>query len=340
LGGIKIQKTLIPTIPYQTPPKISSFINWGYGEGISPDLLFKASKYGIYQNTVKNLLMCSKYIKYSTCPDCSLPFKTVYKCHNRYCSNFYDINYKMATAFHRLNDIKLKTHRYYHITIGSNELTKKELEKEIQKFIRKLRKKGYKAYYIKVFDIGKRNHDTTGKYFNHYHIAFLPEIIEVRKFIFDCRQAIKKSKAVFNNIGWRSRNSIFWYFARRVAGQYGHKKAGYYYLDEILGLEKYLETFHRAKVLTYSLPKGLVYNTVLSSPVLECPYCKVPLVFRGYLPITPDFWHDDLRQPKHKPKTPPKQVDPDSFNSIRCKECGVYHYEDDMKNGVCRFCND
>lgn len=262
---------------------------WQY----SPENIFEQAQLESYQyplqfrTAVRHLVECGKLNIIMECPSCHHKHPFPMLCHNRYCTQEVDLFFKQRRAYSRLMNIKINSSRLYHFTIGSNDLSKKQLEKAISKVVHKFRKKGYKLSYIKAFDIGNTNIRKTGKLYLHFHIALLPEKIDIPQFISMIRIYLKKINPFlnFSNIGWRSKENVFSYFAKRDAGIYGHNKTGYYYLKDIYPTQAYLEQYNRRKFLSYSFPFGLIYNNVPSPSPMLCPKCENPLTFAYYEPI-------------------------------------------------------
>jgi hypothetical protein len=243
-----------------------------------------------YHTTVRNIIKCGRKYRVDKCsvPDCEFCKKTIFTCQNRYCPCERCSNVRLNKARRRLNNWAWPkwTRRFYHFTIGSDKLSKKELDNVVTKFIRNMRhgdkrlnhkRRSYKLNYIKVFDIGQ-----SGKYF-HYHIAILPEFSSayIPRFMDDSTSVLNRisDNVIFNNIGFRRRVSILDYFAKRSAGILGHKNPGYYYYSDVMPLNSYLDTFYLSKNLTYSLPNGLVYNNVPSFTTFLCEIHNIPLQF-------------------------------------------------------------
>ena len=299
--------------------------------------LREITKYPLkYYSTVYNIQGCNSKFKVNKCSNSECPqpdetFKTTFLCHTRFCDEPRDIEFKRGRAFLRmfsrftkknLSQEKLrglfrhaqtldkgkeridfyKKHlryqRGYHFEIGSNRLTRAELQKVVSKYVRYMRHKlGYNIYYVKVFDISKKNFKDTGKLWFHFHLFLLPERMKPKLFIEQSHNTIKKvnNNAIFHNEGWRDTLPILSYFSKRVAGQYGHSKNSaddggepdYYYLPSIVNMQNYLDIYYRAKVLTYSTPKGYLTENVPSSFPSVCPFCTSSLIFAHYEPIPP-----------------------------------------------------
>jgi hypothetical protein len=245
-----------------------------------------------YRKTVSNLFLCGRYWKIEECPCGKTQKKTTLNCHTMFCKQDSCVTAREIQARKRLQAIDIKSKRLYHFSIGSSLMSKQQLERAIYKWVGRMRKVyGYKLLGLKVFDIGRKHYEATGNYWYHFHLAMLPEkkLFNVRQFITDSRsildgintRAKTHSDALFNNIGWRSKNSVLSYFAKRVAGKLGHKKEGYYYLPDIMNLSEYLHTFYRKKTVSYHFPEGLIYITGTSYEPPVCIYCHEYLEFVG-----------------------------------------------------------
>lgn len=236
-----------------------------------------------YSTSVKNYVKCGLKYAVCECEHCGTEVRTIHRCHLRYCSKENDVIYRIGRAKERLDCIGIKARRLYHFVIGSNDLNKKELELVIGKFFKKLRK-SHQAAYIKVFDISKKHLAATGKMWLHYHIALLPEKIDVRGFISLCQCILNQAdhRAVFQNIGWRTKDTVYSYFAKRMAGMYGHKKEGYYFLDDFLSMQHFFDIFYRSRSLTKSIPEGLACTIAPVSDPKVCPDCGSRMLFAYY----------------------------------------------------------
>lgn len=287
----------------------------------TPDIRAIKSTFNLdekHHKAARNILMCGCKETVSSCPEHpEVQDKTRYKCHSRYCKQYEDLKYKAARAKERIGmkfgiqpaphkrfddtpkrtaEIKalkqhrkkeLKKKRLYHLAVGSNRgITKQELELDLNKVFSKYRKEGRKMYYIKVFDIGRKNATCVDNLFLHYHIALYGETIK-RSHVAAFMAGFKKKlhdvnpDLVYRNAGWRPLLSIMHYFGRRIAGIYGHK-GSYYYLNDILTLPQFFEMFYNRRVFSSFLPKGLGSKGVPKSLPKLCYICKMPLEFTCY----------------------------------------------------------
>jgi hypothetical protein len=255
--------------------------------------------------------------------DCEHEKNTICRCGSRYCQEDLCVSSRWAKSLRRLNSFKVfplgavskwkqlyngfsltysksaisrikqrffsgvKSYecprRLYHFTIGSSYMDSEQLRLCVRNYFRRMRYKGYKMHYFKVFDIGKKSFDKTGLYYLHYHIALIPEFNDskVYRFMETSKNILSDIEplAVFNNIGFRSVKNIFSYFSKRNAGILGHKKSGYYYYQNLMDLSSYLQNFYNKKLLTYHLPEWLVYNPGPSCTNFYCPIHEKPLQF-------------------------------------------------------------
>ena len=190
----------------------------------------------------------------------------------------------------RLRDIKIYSKRLIHMSIGFKKIpnsrpsktVKRLLDKQTNKIIQKMRKQlNLKFRGVKVFDLSDNGS------FNHYHLAILPErnMLNGRSLNIDLvkiRKLIKKVKVncIVKIFGFKSKDNLFSYFSKRIAGYYGHKGSSFF-LSTIMSYAEYREVFSNVRSVTLlSLPKGVCSSiaqsllSVFSSDNTLCPYCK------------------------------------------------------------------
>lgn len=266
---------------------------------------------------VKRMDDCTnKHLIYTDANNCkpnrNKVFVTEYLCHENYCINERCINFRIERAFEALNDLGIQKNKTEtrckgeHFSIGSLYRNKDQLLKVKNKLLRKIKYKyGFfnknlirikqnkkvvcqrDLIYISVFDIGRKNFEKYKKYYNHLHIAIFginnTIIARSKKFTKDCNKWIKAIDPYchFNNIGIKTKSNIFNYFAKRIAGVFGHNKTGFYYFKDMMNKKEYLEAYFSKKMLSYHLAVGLVYKSISYATKNCCKYCKNPLAQTG-----------------------------------------------------------
>lgn len=246
--------------------------------------------------TVRNLLSCGiKDIIYN-CSECNTLKYTRFLCRNTFCSKPRCVLSKIKRAEERLGRLNIEYRRCFHWELGSNSMSKRELERILPRILgrvpahQKMLYKGkYYLPYIKVFD-------TTRKGYNHFHILHFGAPIKSREFIAQLRAIIPKvsNKAVFSVAGWGNTRARYGYLAKRLAGKLGHMKEGHYYYDDIMSREEWLKTYHNKRFLSWSFPKGkLVPSRLIERPLL-CPDCGAVMYRMGYSYI---FTQNDIPDP-------------------------------------------
>lgn len=272
---------------FVSQPKTTTLINAGDYKSSNELISLRDNLISSYDpkhsKTIGNIALCGTRNILLVCPDCNTIKLPIWYCNNRFCKMWECATKRQKTYQEQLTTLQKHTKRVYHFTIGSNELTKKELQNSIIKLFRALRHNNKIRWLndlrfanIKAFDISKKNYQKTGKLWLHFHIAIIQEKIIPAMFIPTIKKLLKKISplAVFNNIGYRSSKNVFSYFAKRCAGIYGHRKPGYYYLSDLITPQKYLDTYKLSKFMTFSLPKRLV-NTIRRVPHNNtCPNCS------------------------------------------------------------------
>lgn len=246
----------------------------------------KINKITVLKN---HLSTCGTKWAWYICPKCQTKEKTLHHCNLRYCKKPSCIKFRRSQAFGKLKQFISTYPRGYHLSIGSNLLNKKQLERGVTKYFQQMRRKGYSMQFIKVFDIGKRKYKQTGRLWFHFHIVLFlargEKRIDYRKFIADSRNSLNKP-ALFNNIGWRNTKGLINYFSQKIAGEYGHKN-NRYYLPDLMSVETFSDIYHNARVFSCSKSlRRLIYITVNSSPIILCPKCETPMIFDEYEVIT------------------------------------------------------
>lgn len=252
-----------------------------------------------FHTAIKNLIKCGNLSKKYCCENCNVEKVVPYNCQCRYCKKEKDVNLKIMKAKSLLKSYNIKQKRLYHFSVGSNRLLRKQQGKLMSKVWLIMKNKfGYNFGYHKVFDISNTNFYKTSLLWNHLHFALLfVGKFDFRRFILCMKLAIASvnSNLLFNNIGWRSKKSLYSYFAKRNAGQYGHKKTGYYYMEDVMNVEDYLTEHHRGKFLTSYFPVGLINKMVLCYSGLVCDLCGFGLEFVGF--VRSDGLFDGFKPP-------------------------------------------
>ena len=252
---------------------------------------------GSQRDTIINILLCSRRYNLKQCREGSCFKKVIYSCHSIYCTCNKCKQVRVSRAEDRLYALKVKSKRMYHFTIGSDELSKKELQKYITKYMRIMRypskKSGalaYKLNYIKVFDIGRGSYRKTKRYYLHFHIAIIGEKLPIKAFLARSKAVLKNIHPRLNlwGIGWRPTSSLLHYFACRMAGVLGEKKSGYYYYPNVMGLEEYFQTYYNRRVLTWSSPQGFLITTAPTHRIDCCLAHNEPYMSIGYEDIEVD----------------------------------------------------
>ena len=298
------------------------------------------------RDSILSMMLCCRRWKLSECPEggcnhdnSTYKKRTIFRCHDRYCNCGFCTMTRYAKALDRLFSLGVKSNRLYHFTIGSNRMSKKELQSVYAKYIKRMRnptkkelKAGitpYRMNYIKVFDLTKKG-------YSHFHTALIGENVNVSKFTARSIYVLKNINSDLNywGIGWRYRKAMYKYFAKRIAGIYGHD-GNYYYMQDVMNLRTYFDVYHNAKFLTWSSPSGYLNNNAPSPEPCLCPTHQIPLIPAGFeemskeeiadcmIPFPPDPPPPmilDLSRLLSMPDTtnPPKE---DYLDIAICKNC-------------------
>ena len=305
------------------------------------------------RDIILNMMLCCRRWKVSECSEggCNHDGSTykkrvIYRCHDRYCNCGFCVMTRYAKALDRLFSLGVKSKRLYHFTVGSNRMDKKELQSAFAKYVKRMRnptkkelKDGvlpYKLNYIKVFDIGRGSYAETGRYYNHFHTALVGEGINVSKFTARSIYILKTINSDLNywGIGWRYKKAMYKYFAKRIAGIYGHEK-DYYYMQDIMDLRSYFDVYHNAKFLTWSSPEGYLNKYAPSPRVSICPTHQISLIPSGFEEMTIEEINDcmipfppdpppiailDFDKLMSMPNAEPLE-EPDFLDTAVCKNC-------------------
>lgn len=245
----------------------------------------------IYRRISQHLDTCGlKWARYSC--ECKGINKIIpWYCHSRYCSNVECVQERIAIAQARLKSLDIRSKRVLHFSIGSTELDKTSLQHVVNKVLNRIPQKykvllktSKRALYVKVFDISKGK---SGKQYLHYHILLLTKAgvpVDIREFINIMRYQINKISKVttFSFAGYRNTNKVINYLAKRIAGEYGHKKEGFYYIKDIMSLKDYIKQYHNKTFITSSFPEGLTSKVRTDQKPRWCYDCNSYITFREF----------------------------------------------------------
>jgi len=185
-----------------------------------------------------------------------------------------------------------------------------------------MKKLGTPINALRIFDVNEKE----GHYFMHYHFAQMP-VKDYMQFAKNCqiaREKLERDEGLLFAVrlfGWRPKESLFGYFAKRMAGVYGDvEKGNRMFLADMFSLDEYAQGFFnvRSFVIIGKFPSrrlGNVLNVVLSKPS-ECPFChstRLKLV------------------PEYSIKPPSDQL---------CSECELFVSPNDyfFETGLCKWC--
>ena len=276
-------------------------------------------------------------VKHRFCPDCGRTYDELHKdtCGIRYapcCASF-----RFKKAFSRLLDYKVRYKELVHLSIGfprdagTIRDRKKILDFVTTEFIRDMKKAGYPFRGFKVFDMADKRDP-----FLHYHLGIFPTMwIDIRKLMRIRRKTIQRTGHRFTVrvFGLRSKFALYEYFAKRIAGLYGHSDDKFinylsddgestplfygYTLSESIGIEDFANTVRGFRALTVL---GRVQKSCSNiAPVSEqcCKFCgsefleTTTLVYPGdKYPDVPQYMHDRIPPPDPK-------IDLEPLNSLR-----------------------
>lgn len=268
-----------------------------------------------YRKTYFNYLTCGLFERPLFCSEHDEQDTTPVYCFNRYCSNPACVHERKARLISKLQsryyngDGSCRVHSFTEFSIGSNLLTKKELEFVVNKYFVRMRKpqkrkdkgnKKYKMEYNKVFDVARNE---AGQLFNHFNIIIVNEgYIRYDDFINASRKILNDidKRVVFSFDKTKSAedlNGKIKYFAMRDAGvlgghSKGNKEAYYSYEDLMTPLE-YFELYHNSKFISVSKKSCLIYIKRHSANQKLCPLCLEPLFPGSEHRLNPKYeWGD------------------------------------------------
>lgn len=212
------------------------------------------------------------------CVNCGKKAKEVTgHCFIRYCSHCYTSKFQRARNIldGRYKHLFDSTCKHLELTIPRQVYTKelkKFLEKSATKFFYILRHKyNYRFVAIKIFDYGNPI-DSCGLVTNvHIHSAvsmhyafsgkLLSKVWQQATGIHNAVVKIKKSKT----------SAVMRYFARRIAGDFGHGKQRRSF-ESVMSVEQYDALVYKSRCFTASIPKG--YSCIHRAKVFQrCEYC-------------------------------------------------------------------
>lgn len=220
-------------------------------------------------------------------------------CLSPYCNHKECIKNRVRTINFRLHEFGIKSKNLYHFSVGFKPLEKItnedriKMQKSFIYFMKLLNKSYEKEYGQKLYSIcardlnkSKRNNDFLRL---HYHIATLP-IKDQNNFRSMTQRCSKKTQEKFGLeinptwIGYRKRNNVLEYFAKRIAGVFGHNRfeEKQFTYQDIMGEDEYFEGFYKTKALTFfnlqyrsrEATSGFIKELNVVPKI--CPKCHIP----------------------------------------------------------------
>lgn len=169
-------------------------------------------------------------------------------CFLRYDSCCFESRYVKAKK--KLNSYKIYSERLLHVIVGFptkpefHRENKKQEEKKMCEFHRQMKVVGFELKGLRIFDFQDKEDQ-----YSHYHYALLPQ-----KNQHDFFRAVNRVRAnsggkfIVKMVGYRSKNTLFKYFAKRIAGKYGDGSESFF-LSDRMSVEKYVENFYNVRSL-------------------------------------------------------------------------------------------
>jgi len=229
-------------------------------------------------------------------PECDHEKIIPNSCMIRYCPKCYRVRYTRALS--RMFKYDIKSERLLHVVIGTSRgvlLSRYErrcIEEWLGKFTERCRKElGYNFVGLRICDLNSL--DSSTSYYYHYHYALLPE-----KRSYDTRKMIKILKEVSGGrmrslrvIGYRYKKAMYKYFAKRIAGDFGHGKNSVF-LPSMIDLNTYIRFFYGSRFLSEigKIPRGLSCSIVPMSDFLTCSMCDSIMIFAGIVEVAAETY--------------------------------------------------
>ena len=193
------------------------------------------------------------------CMDCKHNLMTFRQnCKNRYCSDADCIEARRERAWHKLLSYKIKSKRVRHVVIGfeikfgEGKQQKNQRAYLLRKIKAAYKREGIKVYALIVEDMKvKAGSKPAARFYMHLHLAMLPPKDE-RHFKLATRKVQDSvlGSATIIDLGWRSKKSLFQYFAKIIAGLFStDQKHHTATLNEILNPNQYVHFFKNRKLL-------------------------------------------------------------------------------------------
>lgn len=245
------------------------------------------------------------------CGDCgAVIVQQAYKlsCGSRICPYCVEERVKMARII--LGSYKIYANRLLHFYIGFEPVkelhdAKKEQEKILRVFYREMAKLGTPVRSVRTFDINKTNKGL--RY--HYHHAQLPT--DAHLFTINCQKArkqiLKKTgiKFIVEVIGYRPKRTLFFYFAKCMAGLYSDEKRHHkVLLRELITKEQYITSFRHSRSFALiglaRVKRGKVNINWISKPKF-CPVCNSTNIWSLTFDEYVDYFGDIPPPPLDKP---------------------------------------
>lgn len=305
-------------------------------QNINLDSDFKNKSY-LAQTLQEQINSCSnRGYAWIVCKQCNniadkKPIKL--SCMLPYCTDDECIENRIRTAKHNLYNLNINTKKLYHFSIGFKPITKltnearQEFDKVAQLYIKTLKKIVPSAHFIFYRDINKSKSNELRL---HYHVLSFGfkgfrkpsiPIQEAEKMLSTRLQMPFKVQL----IGYKTKNALFNYAAKRLAGVFGHNKdkTRFYYKDFML-LDDYAKVIHRKRRLWCSFsafPLASSESDLIQcklSVVKKCPYCA-----HTHFKIVP-------KELYVKPPLP------------KCSDCGAEVHADGFcyELGICKLCSE
>jgi hypothetical protein len=259
---------------------------WSQTEASAYQFLGNLKLYNSYERIKLSIKECGTKHAYYDCEcDDVTHFRkskrVINYCHSRFCTNPKCIDYRIMSNLQKLKDMKIRSKKVYNFTLGSDRLSKEFLAKCVNQIMNnipskykalcktKIKSKKSKDYgsiryslrplYIKVLDFSKST--KKGNEYIHYHITFFPKSnsgFDMRLFLQEMRIITSRvnKNIIFSSGGYASKKSHFNYLSKRLAGQYGHKKEGYFYLKDMMEFKYFIKDYHNKSFFFTTYYKG------------------------------------------------------------------------------------
>lgn len=275
-----------------------------------------------FERAWARLKRCGSYTKIvSVCKRCKIPHPKVLffqaYCGLRYCFDVHCIVERFASmmeTFHSIIRLK-KVRKLWHFVIGFPPIPVEEFKTNFDKYKKRMeyalnsywsKLKKYDNVQIQAIRVLDYSFETDGYIYCHYHYGAIPIASNRRREVMlkvqhRRKETIRRGRTIldfhFQSFGYKKKEAIFAYLAKRSAGLYKHDEGKnskdwnsgqgklkkdieggkYFGLKDILTFKEYVMMFYKKR--HYATVGGLPHGSIPTDNIdnelpAKCPFCQ------------------------------------------------------------------